>query len=757
MFTASKYSNIDHRQIDLRDGPTRTYFEDFCTHLIDESMNYRKASLIEEVWKRNLLYIDGYQVPVGFSNDYLQAFVQANWDKLDATSVLKKDEDGLIYVVDNKIPDMRDAVIGEYTSVNKTTQVIKDDSARNNSIEKAIQVLFDRFERKKQMWTNIVVPCIEDMIDFGIGWSKERYNPYRALPIGDIDMQVVDPRWVYVDPVNTQGKYFSDTKYLVHHNPMQIDEANQLFKLSGYDGREVYPDSSFNASLFIDNQTALNLQTDYTDVYFIEYCKEYPVPYKKKLDLKSMNSSVDVGNAKVEMKMFYFYMIYNKQTGLIHHEINQNTYSHDEYFKYYLTPWYNKRSKTRLYPISDIEMLANLQDLINITKTLVLDNARKRNVLRAFIKGSLSDTYSDSQIDKWMREGGLLAIDDEMIGSDGDMRKSIIPMDLQSTPKEIYDIMTLAEQSFERQSDSESPLRGDYPQAGETPSGKAIGLLQSQKRRKISYKDINISWAATQRAKKMYNIFAFNFDEEMYIRLTDAKKGDPGLSIINGMRSFAEYEDLLIEAGLIDESNAQILKILNPQDPNYFAMKMAIIQPATKKFEESNEVEFIFSAIGTYGQKLSGEQMYLNGVVFINMLSKDDNVDIKIDLDFDSERDKQEEKAVGGMLYQRGDLVFEMYLELLGGWFVDNKEEIISKKEKQDMIMMLANQISARGPEFQQAVGGLMNQYDLSNMQKLSGNNKGGKPENPNNKNNQQKQVPQQTGNTFQKQNNQQL
>ena len=753
MFTAAKYKNIDHRTLNLKDMQTQAFLRDFCQLIIDESFNYRRASLIEEVWKRNLLYIDGFQVPVGYSNDYLQAFVQANWDKLDATSVLKKDADGLIYVVDNKIPDMRDAVIGEYTSVNKKTIVLKDDSARNNSIEKAIQVLFDRFERKKQMWTNIVIPCIEDMIDFGIGWSKERYNPYRSLPIGDIDMQTVDPRWVYIDPVNTQGKYFTDANYLIHHNPMPVDDAMQLFRLSGYDGQEITPDSSFNSSLFIDNQTAMNLQSDYTNVYFIEYRKEYPVPYKKKLDIASMNTQVEVGKSGIEMKMFYFYMIYNKQTGVVHHEINQNTYSNDDYFKYYLTPWYNKRSKTRLYPISDIEMLANLQDLINITKTLVLDNARKRNVLRAFIKGSLSDTYSEDQIDKWMREGGLLAMDDEQVGPDGDMRKAIVPMDLQSTPKEIYDIMTLAEQSFERQSDSESPLRGDYPAAGETPSGKAIGLLQSQKRRKISYKDINISWAATQRAKKMYNIFAFNFDEEMYIRLTDAKKGDPRLSIINGMRSFAEYEDLLIEAGLIDQSNAQILKILNPQDPNYFAMKMAIIDPATKKFEEQNEVEFIFSQIGVTGQKLSGEQMYLNGVVFINMLSKDDNVDIKIDLDFDSERDKQEDKAVGGMLYQRGDLSYDLYLQLLGGWFADNSEEIISKKEKQDRIMQIAGEIAQRGPELMPGIQNLLSQFDSAKMNQMSGMKQ--KPAGKPGQQNQQRQVPQ--NNNSINQTNQQL
>ena len=708
-------NKIDHRKIDLNDARTVSGLNVMFKEWWQDVLNSRQNSGIEDIWARNILYYEGYQTPVGFTNNYLREFIKKNYDKIDPTNILKKDEKGLIYVIDNKLQDMVDAVIGEYTNIEKKASVLKDDSVKNNGIEKAVQNLYERYERKNDLWNTVTIPCIEDMILFGLAWDKVRYNPFRnPQQGGDIDFRDIDPRNVFPDPASKK-KYFSDANFIIHREPMELEIAKEfLSKFPKADISKVVADSEFTLSNKVQtDDISIARNNNYVDVLFIEYKKTYTDDIQKKQEFQQ--EEISTGQIQEE-RDYYFYAIYTQSTGIVHHELNQNTWSNDNYFKYYLTPYFNKKSRVRVYPQSDIEKLANIQDIINISKTLILDSARKRNIIRAFVKDKIYNEYPDL-VEQFLEMGGLFPVP-----GDEDMRTQVLPISLPDLPKEIYEFMAMAEKSFESQSDSESALRGDYPNSG-VPSGKAIENLVSQKRKKLSNKDVNINWAVTQRAKKMYTIFAFNFDEEMYLRLMDSKKNDPKITILNGIRTFPEYIELLIEAGLVDEQTQQNLQMIPQTDPDYFSKIQQLIEQASDKFSETNEVEFFHSEVGIDGQRLPAFHVYQTATCFINHLSKDDRLDIKISLNYDSERQKTEEKVIATNMWQNGRFPDDMYLELLGGFFADNKDEIITKMDAKSREMMIAKEIEERGPEFAQAIAQLMQEFDQKKQAEIVGRN----------------------------------
>ena len=268
-------NKIDHRKIDLNDARTVSGLNVMFKEWWQDVLNSRQNSGIEDIWARNILYYEGYQTPVGFTNNYLREFIKKNYDKIDPTNILKKDEKGLIYVIDNKLQDMVDAVIGEYTNIEKKASVLKDDSVKNNGIEKAVQNLYERYERKNDLWNTVTIPCIEDMILFGLAWDKVRYNPFRnPQQGGDIDFRDIDPRNVFPDPASKK-KYFSDANFIIHREPMELEIAKEfLSKFPKADISKVVADSEFTLSNKVQtDDISIARNNNDVDVLFIEYKK----------------------------------------------------------------------------------------------------------------------------------------------------------------------------------------------------------------------------------------------------------------------------------------------------------------------------------------------------------------------------------------------------------------------------------------------------------------------------------------------------
>lgn len=720
----------DHRKIDLSNATHQAALRYMFDGWICEGLGAQRNHNIINTWDRCSLYYEGYQAPIGFTNNYLHEFVSANATKLNLANILQKDERGKYFVIDNKIPKVLDAILGEYTSVRQTIQVVKDDYPKNNTIEKAIQRLFDKTEHDYNIWHSVTIPAIEMMSMWGLGWVKSYFDPgrnkYRG---GNIDIKAIAPHEVLFDPT-CKKKYFRDSRFRIHRNIMNLAEARKFVEGFGKNPANLNSESPFAEGFsYLDQQrysNARDVNREYAIIYCIEYVITYRMTNKKDMRLESTGEYIP-DEADEEDKDFYFYALYNQSPniGTFYHAINKNTYSVQDYDKFYLTPFTNKQSNVRPFPRSDIEDLTNKQDLINICKTLILNSAKEHNTLRMAIDEKIYDEMGRKYgkngaaiLDDFWDFGGWLPIPRES-GQPQDVNKMITVVRQQELPKEVYEFLVIAERDFDSQANTDTPLSGDYPKSGDL-NYKAQLNLQRQKRRQLTYKDININYAMVTIAKKLYNIFANEYTDERMIRLLNANPGDPQTMIINGIMSAAEYEQHLINLGLVDKETAETLISIPSNDPNFIEKKEILLESASKKYSEENEVEIFFAPHTSDGQPLTNAySIYINGLVFVNMLSKNDEVDIVIKLDFNAERDEQEQKALGLQLFQSGNLAIEDLFELLGGYFSDNRQRLLDNLKKNKDTLMLAKEIESRGEDFVKLIMGAITQYDMANKQQM--------------------------------------
>lgn len=94
---------------------------------------------------------------------------------------------------------------------------------------------------------------------------------------------------------------------------------------------------------------------------------------------------------------YYFEALYTSANGLINFKVNRNTYMERGLDKYNLTPLVNQKSELKPSFKSTIEDVSNIQDVINIYSSLILNSASQRQVLRYFVDKNLYDLYGDKK------------------------------------------------------------------------------------------------------------------------------------------------------------------------------------------------------------------------------------------------------------------------------------------------------------------------------------------------------------------------
>lgn len=729
---ADPRKDVDCRNIDVGNVDHQAFLRLMFDDMIEESTGAVDDLNMHLVWDRNMLYYEGHQTPVGFTNNYLFEFVRKNWDKLEPTNIMKKGEDGKVFVVNNRINRWVDGIEGEYTSPEKKITVIKDDDYQNDNIENAISKMYNKLETDKQMWSTIVVPEIRKTLRYGYCWDKTIHNKHRNVQYGgEIMANVIDCRNVLFDPT-TEEEFFKDTTYRIHRKTMNFDQAVQYLAQYGIDEHDVQPegiDRLKHLSPYRFEQTLYD-RNRYVNLYYIEFKKTYYDTYSKSTDLAKMGADPETqesGAGLKEERDYYFYALYTQGNGCLKFDVNKNTFAKQDYDKFYLTPMINKKSDIRPFPLSHIEEGANIQDIINISESLILNSAMQRSKIRLFIKQQIYDKYGDKilngQLKKgllssWLNEGGGFPIDEN------DLKTAVNPFEIPDLPKEVYEFLELAQQNFKTQTDTQSALQGDYPRYN--MSGKAIEELGQQKRKKIGYFDININWTNTQRAKKIYNIFANEYNTEQIIKNIGAKPGTAKGIIINGLMSYPEYEQHLVDVGLVDDNAKMMLQQVTEEDKDYVAKRKMILEPAAKKYQEVNEVQFINPkpqvTVNQMGMLEMPDKMkmYTSGIVFINTLSVNDSVDIKVEIDFDKERDATEDRIIAMNLFEKGALPVEMLYDFLGGTWSEKKGEIMSKLSEASQIKMIAEEIDKRGEEFMGAVQKFIDNWDQLQAQKIA-------------------------------------
>lgn len=696
--------NVDYRTINPAKNPDEKIF------LNRKIQRWIELGLIQlrkiiPIWDLNELYYENQQSPTGFSTNALAQFVESN------SANIKKDDNNFIYYKDNHIKDVYDGRVGEYINLKKSYEVKSDDNPRNNRIEGAVQKFFEQHEYEQKTWQNAKIPAIMGTIMNGMAGTYNNYNPLKNRPNGLIENKFCSARDILLDTNSREAK-FLDSRRRIRMFELPMSEAKKTIKGFGADTSNLRGDTDYANQHNIKDDGKYE-EEEFVTIYFVEFKCSYIDDYKIS-DHYNINLSQDIkGNTLKGEEEYYFYALYTEQTGVFY-------YAENPYKQWFTTIWYNKKSNLRLYPISDVEDLITIQDIINITKSLVLDNARQQNIIRAAVKKGLRTTYGETY-DVWERYGGTLEVDDDV-----NIQDAVQMYKIQELPSHIYQFMDIATETMKNVSQRYNPLKGEYPE--QKLSGVAINELSTANRRTFSYLDEHFNWAGNEDATMLYKMAEQNFTEEYFVEVTNANKDEAGYFPINGVYTLQGYVDILKQSGLMSEDEVTMIDQLNERDPAFIAQLRQLIRNANNLFQKTNDVEIVYKNEDDNGVELDPITVYTEkSMVFINHLGGE-KMKVKIFMDWDKEKDEYTDKQMAGLLFDKFGLpLLGIFLETAGGHLANRKDEIIKLVNESDKLTQLAQEITKRGPEFLDIIMKLMQQFDQSGKAPAGGNG-GGSP-----------------------------
>ena len=713
---------IDCRRINLKNDYQKKYLDNYFQTCIYEAEDYMNNANMLDIWEMCDMYYEGYQVPIGYSSNALKQFVLQNSNNgvLDTSkfSIKKSESSNQIYVVDNMIGTVIDGMVGEYTGAKKVLNVKNDANPKNNNIEKVVDMFLRKIERNKKMWETVNVPAIEGLLRLGLWWTVPLFSSRINFPYGDLRFKSYHPKDVLLDPFSVM-KYFMKGRYCIRKEQVEWDDALRILKKFGVPESEITPDEDYSTSDTVytsGNYYRTTTNRKFVTFYYPEYRKVY-TEYKQLTD-ESYMQGIEENKFEID-SMYYFEAIYTKQNGTVYHEINKyaDTSDHDSW-QFRPVPWCNKKSAVRIYPQAHTEKLRNIQDMINIGESLYVDDLRQNNRIRLLIKKSLMET-NPTEFKKWLKFGGHFAVDDEDLDLD-DLKKAIYQWETDNGKgKAAMDFVNIFEQKFKDQSIRHEALAGSYPDR--QMSGVLHDKLAASNKKIISYVDMNIQYAMSEQSKRIYRIMAMEFGAEQYLQIQDKKKGDPDYIPLCSIMTFADLEQYFISANFLDEEQRAYLEAIPPEDPNLLAKKYSILKPVMDQFKKENDVQIQYNLLGESGQlKTSQQQYFEKAIIFINFLQNPDgtwyNLDVKVDIDFESERNEIENRIIAMELQKAGFMDPESAYEFLGGIFADRKEEFMEKLRNWRQELQIS-QILLANPELMQVVQQLIAQSQQGKQQ----------------------------------------
>jgi len=597
-----------------------------------EEAEAEHATMFDE-WNEADNYFENDQVPPGFSEEHADHLADAN----DPTKPSPTDKQ---YVVVNKVRETHENILGDFVQARRWVHVTGN-SPKDRRFGRVIGIAIDHAFRKADFWDEVMMPTIDCAIRRGIHWIKVKHNPYVDLPLGRIDIEEISCRDVLIDP-NIKKQFLKDTRYRIHRVRYNVDDANAIYE-DILEGKTFAADRSYHTPYQKQYGHSFNECTIYefqyvekeTRYFFADPNEEIQEVEKPKFDFLA-NHPATARYCFKKQEDAYYVALWNESVGTFFNSDN-------EYQIWTLIPVINIKSEGRPYPLGDTKYYKNLQDLFNVLISVILDNAKRGNRPWLSVDPQSYSLHGD-QINAAVEHPGTKVIPaaDFRATWPREINQAVVML-LQQTEKYIYDLQA-----------KHGPSRGELPT--QQIAEKTVLSLIAQDRQSHGRKDITIKWAMTQAARLAYHIMRLKYTEEHWALLTDAKPGDPQYVPINTMVTETEYKDLLYR--ILD------LPIDQFSTPDDLAEANKYVAQYRKQFERENEVRKIpFSTIRIADQEFDQAQVdemvrksglteddfiqkfrpqEVPHVIYsINDISRDADLDIVFDIDFNYERDRQ--------------------------------------------------------------------------------------------------------------------
>jgi len=679
--------NIDLRKIDrksLKNKKTQEHLTDvFEEFILDADSNLQE---MKPLYEKAALYYEGHQAPAGVSTDAIAEFMNRNGI---GTNQLKKDDKNVIWYPDNIIKPAIDAIVGDYTDVKKTINVTAGGIERTRNVAAKYQTIIEYHNEhiagideddEENMWTDYRIPAIEGMILFGEMWTDIDFNPRRKIAIGGaIEMETIEPIEMLID-LSSRKKYFKDMKIIARRKGVEINEARKYLKERfDIDPKKVVPDSDgfmHKSLLERDRDKHWRGGNEYVTFYKFQTRRLYTDKVKLS-DEMELEVPQEYKSAEPEIEKesnTYFKALFNKNLGVIDHGVNK-------YAQYTFTPYVDQQSRIRLRPIMRSEYFWVLQDVNNIGKTLMMDNARQQNIVRLFIAQELEAEYGTATMERFLRAGGIFSVKNVE-----DLNKMMKTIEGPGLKPEVYELFRTASADLRSISQRTNPLDGEFPK--DRLASRTLNTLINQSRKSLSGIDTNIAYAAVKESQLICKIVKNEMTDEQILVLTgDKQKRIP----LNGKMDLFKYQKLL------DEN------------------KMTI-----EDFEEKNDVRYVLPPLPKPGEMpvIPPDELMKRTVVIINPIYHGDKVSINLKFEFEEERKRLDRVSALQYLFDNpaiGKAVLPYMLDALG--FSAEKEEILEKIDEQNQFRMIEKMIADRGPEAEKIIMEALKNYDTAKLQ----------------------------------------
>lgn len=682
-----------------------------------------------EMWKEwdNVdLRMSSQFFPVGWTQDSIEQLRMRN----DPTVSQQQNKDMKLFISVNRTRPNHESGLGDYLSIDRKLNISAENPQDRNRA-RVIQRIVRYIEKKYMLPVMIYFPMMDNAWSKGLHWVKMKWNPNKAALKGMFEPEEISCRDVLVDN-QARGVFFSTRRRTIHRFKVDVKDAKKMFRMyPHFRPEQVGPDTDYDRPWLSGNES--RKQQEQATFYYIEFRQNENRYYFANPKAESEEDAVkEISEAQYdqmqdtpELAPFVFYeeeeayyiALYHDAIGVFHLKYNP-------FGTWLMIPLVDIETPTRLYPMGDVVIYQNLQDLFDVLVTIFVENAKRANIPIGIIDKEYweSDEFAKMQetINSALRKGGAVP------GITGIEQVQPINNQLVSL---LPEVMGWIQDAVSKH----SATMGELP--AKQVAKETVQALMAKDRTSQGRKDACLSYTLTQMARVIVKFIAKFMKDPDFIKITDMKPGKEGYIPINQKWTEIEY---LHAIGLING-------IQSPEEPDMTRIPDADVQKAAtdqyeqaamayeqqmfklrKEFENENQVDEQqvpgvaidgqpsitaeeYGAVIKESNMTEAEFMQAHNVeqgdpvtiYIVNTIDEDLDLSIEYSVDDDFQNKPEFKQNRAFKLREMGLLSIEDFFKEIN---MPNGDVLAKNAEAENQALALAKQIGSAPPDQQQAV-----------------------------------------------------
>ena len=490
--------------------------------------------------------LNGTVEPAGFTQSHIVSLAQSSSNTISDNAKSKTKS----FVHAPQTRPIHEAHLGDFAQIRRKL-TIRGNNPTDANKAKVYQKRVEFIENVEMLPEQVYFPAMDQAWGKGLMWIEGGVNPFARELRGKQTWDVVSARDVLVDN-HAQGMFFNSARRNTRRIKMEIQEAKDRFtKYPLFRSEQVNGDNDYDQAWGrnTDRLTQGEFATFYNVQWWRWVCKyvfmndkDEPVPITAEqyatlmMDANSRDRIIQIAEDKE-----YYIALYSRHTGVFHLQYNPAG-------MFTRIPLVNISSDSRLYPMGDVKVSQNLQDLLDVLMTVLLENMKKANKP---ILEVAQDLISDPDALQMVKAAG----------EHGGVAPGLTGVhNVQPINNYLVELIPLTLKLIQDASSRHDASSGQLPT--KQIAKDTVIAIQASDRKGHGRKDVMLKWTLTMVYRLMCKYIGLFDSESDFFPLNDAMPGQAGYIPINKLWTVDEYITNL----------AQMYGIQPPKAPNLDGM-----------------------------------------------------------------------------------------------------------------------------------------------------------------------------------------